>query len=171
NYPNNPSSTGTQTLFEMPQNLGNNIGIRMNGYICPPTTGTYVFWIASDASGELWLSTTSNSANKVLIAFNTSSTNYRQWNKYASQKSVAISLTAGQLYYVEALMKESTGNDNLSIGWAKPGQSTTAPSEVIPGSVLRTQLPDTQPPTAPTNLLSSAITQTSFTLSWTASTT
>src|SRR4030095_15373263 len=81
-----------------------------------------------------------------------------------------ISLTAGQLYYVEALMKESTGNDNLSIGWAKPGQSTTAPSEVIPGSVLRTHLPDTQPPTAPTNLLSSAITQTSFTLSWTAST-
>jgi len=170
NYPNNPSSTGTQTLFEMAQNLGNNIGIRMNGYICPPTTGTYVFWIASDASGELWLSTTSSPANKVLIAFNTSSTNYRQWNKYASQKSVAINLTAGQLYYAEALMKESTGNDNLSAGWAKPGQSTTAPSEVIPGSVLRTQLPDTQPPTAPTNLLSSAITQTSFTLSWTAST-
>ena len=170
NYPNNPSSTGTQTLFEMPQNLGNNIGIRMNGYICPPTTGTYVFWIASDASSELWLSTTSSSANKVLIAFNTSSTNYRQWNKYASQKSVAISITAGQLYYVEALMKESTGNDNLSVGWAKPGQSTTAPSEVIPGSVLRTQLPDTQPPTAPTNLSSSAITETSFTLSWTAST-
>ena len=136
NYPNNPSSTGIQTLFEMPTNIGNNLGIRMNGYICPPTTGNYIFWVASDASAELWLSTTSSLANKVKIAFNTSATNYRQWTKYTSQKSVAISLTAGQIYYVEALMKESTGGDNLSVGWAKPGQSTTAPSEVIPGTSL-----------------------------------
>jgi len=170
NYPNNPSSTGTRTLFEMQTNLGSNLGIRMNGYICPPTTGNYVFWIASDASGELWISTTSSPANKVKRAYNTSSTNSRQWNKYSTQKSVAISLAAGQVYYVEALMKESTGSDNLAVGWAKPGQSTTAPSEVIPGSSLMTQLPDTQAPTAPTNLVSSNITTNSFTLSWTAST-
>jgi PQQ-dependent dehydrogenase (s-GDH family) len=170
NYPNNPSLTGTRTLFEMPTNSGNNIGVRMNGYICPPTTGNYIFWIASDASGELWLSTTSNPANKVKIAFNTSATNYREWNKYATQKSVSIILTAGQIYYVEALMKESTGNDNLSVGWARPGQPTSAPSEVIPATSLMTQLPDTQPPTAPTNLTSSNITTNSFTLSWAAST-
>lgn len=170
NYPNNPSTTGTRTTFEMLTNQGNNIGIRMNGYICPPTTGNYIFWIASDASGELWLSTTNSPTNKVKIAYNTSATKSRQWNKYPTQKSVAIALTAGQVYYVEALMKESSGNDNLAIGWAKPGQSTSAPSEVIPGSNLMTQLPDTQAPTAPTNLASSAITQVSFTLSWTAST-
>ena len=170
NYPNNPSSTGTQSLFEMPTNLGNNLGIRMNGYICPPTTGNYVFWIASDASAELWLSTTNSSVNKIKIAFNTSSTNYRQWTKYTSQKSVSISLTAGQNYYVEALMKEGTGGDNLSVGWAKPGQATTAPSEVIPGTSLMTQLPDPLPPTAPTNLTATIIAQTSFRLNWTAST-
>ncbi len=170
NYPNNPSLTGTRTLFEMPNNIGNNLGIRMNGYICPPTSGSYVFWIASDASGELWISTTSSPSNKVKRAYNTSATNSRQWTKYSTQKSVAITLTAGQLYYVEALMKESSGNDNLAVGWAKPGQSTTAPSEVIPGSSLLLQLPDTQAPTAPTNLASSAITTNSFTLSWTAST-
>lgn len=170
NYPNNPSSTGTRTLFEMPQNIGNNIGIRMNGYICPPTSGSYVFWIASDASGELWLSTTSSTANTMKIAFNTVATKFRQWNKQASQKSASINLIAGQVYYVEALMKESNGSDNLSVGWAKPGQSTSAPSEVIPGAYLLMQLPDTQPPAAPTNLASSNITATSFTLSWTAST-
>ena len=37
---------------------------------------------------------------------------------------------------MEALQKEGTGGDNLAVGWAKPGQSTSAPSEVIPGSVL-----------------------------------
>src|SRR4026209_2465988 len=64
NYPNNPSTTGTLPLFEMPVNSGNNFGERLNGYICPPATGSFTFWIASDASGELWLSTNSNPANK-----------------------------------------------------------------------------------------------------------
>jgi PQQ-dependent dehydrogenase (s-GDH family) len=169
NYPNNPSSSGTRSLFEMQTNQGNNFGIKMYGYICPPSTGTYYFWIASDASAELWLSTTSSPANKIRIAFNTSSTNSRQWNKYASQKSAAIILTAGQLYYAEALMKESTGSDNLAAGWAKPGQSSSSPSEVIPGASLRLQLPDTQAPSAPANLSASNITQTSLTLNWTAS--
>lgn len=170
NYPNNPSSTGTRTTFEMQTNLGSNLGIRMYGYICAPATGNYIFWIASDASGELWISTTSSSANKIKRAYNTNSTNSRQWNKYSTQKSVAISMIAGQVYYVEALMKESSGSDNLAVGWAKPGQSTTAPSQVIPGSSLMRQLPDTQAPTAPTNLAASAITSISFTLSWTAAT-
>ena len=69
-------------------------------------------------------------------------------------------------------MKEGTGGDNLAVGWSKPGQSTTAPSEVIPSTSLLTQLfvPDFQAPTIPTNLNSAAPTQTSFTLRWTAST-
>ena len=133
NYPNNPTSTGTRTSFEMQNNLGSNLGIKMYGWICPPTTGNYIFWIASDNSSELWLSTTVNPANKIRIAYNTSSTNSRQWTKYATQKSVSIALIAGTKYYVEALMKESTGNDNLAVGWAKPGQSTSAPQPGNPG--------------------------------------
>lgn len=169
NYPNNPSSAGTRTLFEMPINIGNNLGVKMYGYICAPTTGNYVFWLASDASAELWLSTTNSPANKIKIAFNSSATNSRQWNKYVSQKSIAVALTAGQQYYVEALMKESTGNDNLAVGWAKPGQSTNSPGEVIPGANLLVQLPDNQVPTAPTNLSASLITSNSLSLTWAAS--
>lgn len=170
NYPNNPSSTGTRTLFEMQSNLGNNFGIRMKGYICPPTTGAYRFWIASDDNSELWLSTNSNTANKVRIAYHTGFTNSRQWNKYTTQKSASINLVAGQLYYVEALMKDGSSGDNLAVGWSKPGQSTSSPSEVIPGNRLTTQAPDSQAPTAPTNLSASAITSISFTLSWAAAT-
>lgn len=33
-------------------------------------------------------------------------------------------------------MKEATGSDNLAVGWLKPGQTGSEPSEVIPGSVL-----------------------------------
>ena len=48
NYPSNPSASGTYTIFEIPGNSGNNFGMKVYGYICPPTTGSYVFWIASD---------------------------------------------------------------------------------------------------------------------------
>jgi PQQ-dependent dehydrogenase (s-GDH family) len=171
-YPNNPTTTGTRTLFEMPVNSGNNMGIRMNGYICPPVSGTYFFWIASDTNGELWLSTTSSPSNKLRIAYHAGSTNSRQWNKYNTQKSAPITLVAGELYYVEALMKESTGQDNLSVGWARPGQSTSGPSEVIPGTCLLTGIPvnDTESPSAPSNLSFTNLTQVSCTLNWTAST-
>jgi PQQ-dependent dehydrogenase (s-GDH family) len=170
-YPNNPSSTGTRPLFEMISNLANNIGIRMNGYICPPVSGTYYFWIASDANGELWLSNSSTPGSKQRIAYHTGTTNSRQWTKYATQKSAGIVLAAGQLYYVEALMKESTGNDNLAVGWAKPGQSTSAPSEVIPGNVLLTSIPvvDNQAPSTPQNVTYNNLTASSATIGWAAS--
>lgn len=170
-YPNSPSSSGTLTTFELPVNSGNNYGVKVYGWLCPPATGNYVFWIASDDAAELWISTTGDPANKVKRAYNTAYTNSRQWNKYATQKSVSIALTAGTKYYLEALMKEGSGNDNLAVGWAKPGQATTAPSEVIPGSVLSVNNnTDAVAPTAPTNLSASNITTTSFTLKWTAST-
>jgi hypothetical protein len=66
----------------------------------------------------------------------TGRTNSRRWTKESNQRSAAISLVQGQICYVEALHKEGTGSDNLAVGWAKPGQSTSAPSEIVPGAVL-----------------------------------
>jgi len=170
NYPNNPGSTGILTSFEIPTNGGNFYGMRVYGYICPPTTGNYTFWIASDDNSELWLSTNNSPAGKILIASVNGGTNSREWNKYPSQKSISIPLTSGQLYYVEALMKEDKQSDNMAVGWAKPGQSTSAPGEVIPGSGLLTNLPDNTAPTAPTNLAAFNIIQSAFVLTWIAST-
>ena len=170
NYPNNPTTSGSFNSFEITTNSGDNYGMKVYGYICPPTTGTYTFWIASDDNGELWLSTNTSSTNKTRIAYHSQWTNSREWNKYTTQKSAAITLTAGQLYYVEALMKEGTGGDNLAVGWAKPGQGTSTPSEVIPGSQLLRTIPDTQAPSAPSNLAALNLGPTSFLLTWTAST-
>ncbi len=136
NYPNNPSSTSLITSMEAPTNVANRFGTRIAGYICAPATGNYRFWISSDDNGELWLSTNDQPTNKQKIAYHTGYTGFRQWNKYSTQKSVLISLVQGQTYYIEALMKEATGSDNLSVGWLKPGQTGSVPSQVIPGSVL-----------------------------------
>lgn len=136
NYPNNPSSKTLISSMEAVPGQGENYGARIAGYIIAPATGSYTFWIASDDYGELWLSTNDQPANKKKIAYHTSYTNSRQWNKFPTQKSVAINLVKGQKYFIEALMKEATGGDNLAVAWQKPGQSGIWPSEVIPGSVL-----------------------------------
>jgi uncharacterized repeat protein (TIGR01451 family) len=138
---NVPNQTGTLTSFEIPVNNADNYGTRVRGYVCPPVTGQYRFWIASDDNGELWLSTSSNPANKQLIASVASWTNSQEWTKFASQQSALITLTAGQLYYIEALQKEGTGGDNLAVGWQLPGGTLERP---IPGIRL---LPfNSQPP-------------------------
>jgi hypothetical protein len=136
NYPNNPTSTILITSMEGTTNLAELFGARIAGYICAPITGNYSFWIASDDNSELWLSTDNQPTNKQKIAYHLSYTAPREWNKYATQKSATIHLTQGQSYYIEALMKDGGAGDNLSVGWLKPGQTGSEPSEVIPGSVL-----------------------------------
>ena len=132
-----PSITDTLPSFEAPTNWADNYGTCVRGYITAPATGSYTFWLVSDDNSELWLSTNNNPVNKVKISWVIPGyTDSRQWNKHSTQKSLAITLTQGQQYYVEALHKEGGGGDNLAVGWAKPGESTSAPSEVIPGSVL-----------------------------------
>ena len=136
NYPENPSSDAQLTSFEISTDTDDNYGVRVNGYICAPQTGYYTFWIASDNNGQLNLSTDDDPANKTTIATVDSWTGSQEWDRYDSQKSDPIQLIMGESYYVEALMKEGGGGDNLAVGWAKPGESTVAPSQIIPGSVL-----------------------------------
>jgi hypothetical protein len=131
-----PNITDTRGSFEAPTDWADNYGTRMRGYITAPATGNYTFWIAGDNNCELWLSLNDNPANKVRIGWVSGWTASRQWDKYSTQKSAVIPLAQGQRYYVEALQKEGSGGDRLAVGWAKPGESTSAPSEVIPGSVL-----------------------------------
>lgn len=128
-----PSSISDLALFETPVNIGDNYGSRVRGYVCVPVTGNYTFWIASDDMSELWLSTDDNPANKRQIAYVGGWTSPRQWDKYTSQRSSAISLVGGQMYYIEALLKEGTGGDHLSVGWTLPGGTLERP---IPGARL-----------------------------------
>ena len=89
-----PNLTDTRPSFEAPSNWADNYGTRMRGYITAPATGSYTFWIASDDNSELWLSSNDNPANKVRIGWVLEWTDSREWDKFPSQKSAAITLTA-----------------------------------------------------------------------------
>lgn len=128
-----PSSSSQLTLLEGPLNVGENYGARVRGYVIPPATGNYTFWIAADDAGELWLSKDVNPANKVKIAGTLSWTSSRQWNKFSSQKSGPIALQAAQKYYIEVLHKQGGGGGNLAVQWMLPNGTIESP---IPGTRL-----------------------------------
>lgn len=132
-YAGPPSGSDTPASFEAPTNWADEYGQRLRGYLIPPATGDYYFWISSDDNGELWISTDDRPVNKVRIARVPGWTNSREWTKYAEQASVAIRLEAGRKYYVEALQKEGFGGDNLAVGWQLPSGTLERP---IPGSRL-----------------------------------
>jgi hypothetical protein len=140
-----PSVSGQLSSLEMPANAADQYGVRIRGFVVPPVTGSYSFWIASDDNGELSLGTNADPATKRRIAHHTQWTGHREWNKFVTQRSAPISLVAGQRYYIEALMKEGTGADHLAVGWLKPGQTGSVPSEIIPGAQLSAFEPAPQP--------------------------
>ncbi|MBN1759623.1 MAG: fibronectin type III domain-containing protein [Chitinispirillaceae bacterium] len=161
-----PPVTGSQTGLDAQQSYGDNFGVRLRGYITAPATGDYTFWLASDDNGKLWLSTDDDPANKGNpIAFVPGWTSYQQWNKFLTeQKSAVKTLTAGNRYYIEVLYKEGVGGDNCSVGWLKPGQSGTVPSEIVPSSVLTPYVPAIIP--APPTLTATATGSNTINLSW-----
>ncbi|MEJ7738110.1 MAG: PA14 domain-containing protein [Chitinophagaceae bacterium] len=132
-----PSSTSQLTTLET-NNIGDLYGARIRGYVCPPVTGNYIFMIAGDDAVELWLSSNDNPANKTRIASLLSWTNFREWNKHASQRSAPVSLQSGQRYYIEVLHKEGAGGDHVTVAWELPNGVQEIP---IQGSRLSPYVP------------------------------
>ncbi len=143
-----------------PNDVRNNFGSQLIGYFYPPTTGDYVFFICSDDLSNLYLSTDDTAANKKLIAQETVWSNPREYTTSAGASNLTakdssqfagtewptkdpvmggakITLTKGKAYYIEALHKEGTGGDNLSVAVQDPVFNIDF-SAPIPGEYLAT---------------------------------
>jgi hypothetical protein len=121
-----PVYSGLLPSFTTPQDVADNYSRRLVGQIVAPTTGQYRFWVASDDSSRLYLSTTTSAANKVQIASLSGYTGFQNWDANSSQQSALINLVAGQSYYMEAQQQDGSGGDHLSVAWQGPGFSRTA---------------------------------------------
>lgn len=125
-----PSPTVTPAHDEMvtvddDTDYGNNTGERLRGYLVPPKTGNYYFWIAANNAAELWISNDSEYVNRVKRASLTSSSGNKVWNTSATQQSAWLSLVAGEKYYFEVL--HNTGgdaDDYVTLGWCQDDLGT-----------------------------------------------
>jgi hypothetical protein len=153
-FPNNPDLLEYPARFEWPTgpddatpptgDVKNNYGIQILGYFYPATTGPHTFWLAADDGAVLYLSTDDNPANKVLIAQEPTWNPVRAFTAESRRTLVdvgtateryinvsrPINLTAGRAYYIEGLVKEGIGGDNIAVSI-----DSTLP---IPGSMLAT---------------------------------
>jgi hypothetical protein len=127
-----PSGTTTLDRLEY-SNRGQQYGTRLRGFIVPPQSGNYIFWISSDDSSELWLSRSENPKDKARVAFVAGYVPRGKWDGQPSQKSQPITLKARRPYYFEALHKQGGGEDFLSVGWQLPDGAMERP---IPSSRL-----------------------------------
>lgn len=150
-YPNSPSQTSVLSTLEATYS-GSDYGATLTTTIVAPETGTYRFYIASDDESSLRFNASGPSASgAVQIASVSGWTDQYQWNKYAGQQSAAITLTAGQQYYLQALHKEGSGGDQLAIAWTTPSNATitviTAPyiARALPAPVAPAILTHPQP--------------------------
>jgi signal transduction histidine kinase len=121
-YPYRPSGLNFCNSFETPTDWGEYNLTRLRGYLHPQASGEYRFWIASDNSSELWLSTDASPSNARKIAYISrfGYVNPHEWSKFPSQSSEPIQLKAGDTYYIEALQEQTTVGENLSVAWQGP---------------------------------------------------
>jgi len=152
--------------------LADNYFGQLTGWFIPETSGNYVFYVASDDHGELYLSTDANPANKKKIAEEPAWGDPRKWNvdggansgtrgeegaythrsdQYATTEwpsQNTITLTGGNRYYLEVLYKEGGGGDHGAAtftlaGAAVPANGTTALTGARVGTFVD---PGTLPP-------------------------
>jgi hypothetical protein len=123
-----PSQTFARTTFESPTDYGADFSRRLSGFFIPPASDNYVFFTSSDDQSDFYISTDDQPKNKRLVCQQTSWNGTRAWSNAGQQCSSTwspdgglttpymsgIPLTANQRYYVEQLMSEGGGGDNLA---------------------------------------------------------
>ncbi|MBN1124774.1 MAG: hypothetical protein JXA82_07195 [Sedimentisphaerales bacterium] len=124
-FPDNPTGSLMVTSMAGPRDWKDYYGARLSGYIIPPSTGNYTFYICSDDASELYLSTDGYPENlrpdPICAVYGYVEASPPFWTEDEEQDSSPIALEAGKAYYIQALMKEGGGSDNLYVGWKKPG--------------------------------------------------
>lgn len=135
-------------------------GTRMSTLFVPPVTTNYVFFVAANDTALLWLSTDDNSANKHVIAWQSTGAGKRVWTGNANSRTdtfatnqvgtsitvpnatpwpmadangyATISLVAGQRYYLELDHLENAGFDSYdAVTYATAADNS---SVTVPGN-------------------------------------
>lgn len=133
-FTNTPATTTKVLTSFSTAKLGDGYGQRLRAFLLPPTSGSYVFAIASDEWSDLYLSTDETPEHRVRIANVNSATGQKDFDNEPNQTSAPIPLLAGHRYYIEALHREGFGSDWLDVRWTLPDDTTEEPINSKPGA-------------------------------------
>jgi poly(3-hydroxybutyrate) depolymerase/chitodextrinase len=106
--------------------LTNTYGARVRGYLYPPQSGVYAFWISSHNASVFSLSTDADSAHKKTVAYVAEDVfnDLHGYDYQYNQKSAPIQLTKDTRYYFEILFKRQWGVEHCSVVWQRPHSRT-----------------------------------------------
>jgi hypothetical protein len=136
-FPNHPSGQDLVNEFEFGPVTTNHLVVRLHGFLQPPITGNYQFWLAGSGDAALLLSPTDQATQKDRIA-TTPGTKPRSWDETdplrsgGTQRSPMKPLIAGRRYYIEAILLIEKGEGHFSVAWKRPG----APRELLSAQYL-----------------------------------
>jgi hypothetical protein len=135
-YPGAPSSHDFPAGLGSDTNWPTAFGSRTRAFLLPPANGDYEFRIAGLGQMSLWLSPDEDPKGKVKIAQIVFTRNRpgdpMPEQTLARQESGPIALEAGHRYYLEALHKYGSGEDQLKITWKRPdGVEEPVPVEFL----------------------------------------
>ncbi|XP_036962047.1 beta-1,4-N-acetylgalactosaminyltransferase 3 isoform X2 [Acanthopagrus latus] len=106
-----------------------NYGLRIFGYLHPYTDGEFVFAVSSEDNSEFWLGTDDSPLNVKLLAWvGKTGTEWAvpgEFDKYASQTSGPIMLSAQRKYFFEILyVQDDKGSGHVEVAWKLLNQSS-----------------------------------------------
>ncbi|HXJ71743.1 MAG TPA: hypothetical protein VNM37_02780, partial [Candidatus Dormibacteraeota bacterium] len=143
-----PTFTCYSNLWELnDRDLFEGYGGRISGYFIPTESGPHTFFIATDDPGRLFLSTDADPAHRVLIAAEANWAARREWTGPASgggrdvsilglnppiNVSPAITLVAGQRYFMESFFQEGGGGDHMAVAVQTPSMAAPPPNGSLP---------------------------------------
>jgi len=132
-----PNEERSVDEIHFPQTLPDEdqFGQFITGWIVPPESGAYTFWITSDDQSELWFQTDSYLETLSLVANTPSWASQNEWDKFPEQQSLPILLEKGSSYRFEIFHRENGGGDHLTVAWTPPGM-TLPDREILGGSAL-----------------------------------
>jgi hypothetical protein len=134
--PNYPKKPDYETYIQSSQLVATNdtnYGVRISGYVYPPVDGSYTFYVKGEnVQAELSLKNRESELIKVPVGkWESLSNNWSLQNSGQSESQKEY--TAGEKYYIEAVVKAGTATPNhFEIGWKRPGSTI----EIIAGGNL-----------------------------------
>ncbi|WP_411845843.1 DUF1800 family protein [Roseibacillus persicicus] len=128
-FPEQPDGHNERSTFETQAVKGSGFGVRLQALVTPPETGNYTFSLSAGSPAKAYLSsgTDSNQFADLAEVFPAQDDILPdQWDRYSSQRSAPVLLTAGESYLVEIHHLSLAPEDHCQLAWTGPGITDTA---------------------------------------------